>query len=367
MSGLYDDGKRIPLLEHSVDRRSTRQPGNDKLRICATWSLGIFSLFLLLSGSNQDEAAWWTTAWYCSAAAILGVSGRVGMVAWIRWTVRGSGYTRYLLHRARRLAPVHLLGIAGVLLCHSFLAMLLLADPMPWTIIGENIFPLMPSPGTWEVNPAWKILQVIVLGTLVLPLIRLLSFHLGSSVSAGSTWILFGVAIVLTKDPIWSEHMALLSCFAVGASASTAAAKFPVARTSLLLACSALGATSLVVGAALNTDIAIWIAGLATMAFTIAQGSPKPSKPGMANAMNYPVLVLHWPLLVTALAIFSQPDGKGIILGVTIASIILLAASCAIGRFVECRVDILSAQDGERAHQSSRQDSEKSDFTSNPS
>jgi len=367
MSGLYDDGKRIPLLEHSVDRRSARQAGNDKLRSYATWLLGVFSVLMLLSGSNQDEAAWWTAAWYCSAAAILSVSGRVGMIAWIRWTTRGSGYTRYLLHKGRRLAPVHLLSIAIVLLCHSFLALLVLADPMPWTTIGENIVPLMPSPGAWDVNPAWKILQIIVLGTVILPAIRVLSFYLGTALSAGITWALFGGMIFLTTDALWAEHLALLSCFLVSATAGTAASKTRIARVSLMLACSVLTITGLVVGAAQNAAIGIWIASLGMTSITIALGEPKANKPGIAIAMNYPVLVLHWPILGTTLALISQPNGDGALVATATGFVVLLAVSYVIGRYVECRVDALSAKDGEQAHQSSRYDSEKSDFTSNPS
>ena len=340
MSGLYDDGKRIPLLEHSVDRRSARQAGNDKLRSYATWLLAAFSVLMLLSGSNQEEAAWWTAAWYCSAAAILSVSGRVGMIAWIRWTTRGSGYTRYLLHKGRRLAPVHLLSIAIVLLCQSFLTLLVLADPMPWTTIGENIVPFMPSLGAWDVNPAWKILQIIVLGTVLLPVIRVLSFHVGTALSAGIAWALSGGMIFLTTDALWAEHLALLSCFLVSATAGGAAGKTRIARVSLMLACSALTITGLVVGA---------------------------NKPGIAIAMNYPALVLHWPILGTALALISHPNGDGALVATAAGFIVLLATSYVIGRYVECRVDSLSAQDGEQAHQSSRYDSEKSDFTSNPS
>lgn len=368
MNGLYEDGKLQPLLEHSVARRSCRQNGIDRLRFfCAAFLLNA-SFFWLMAYPGTQEAAAWHAAWNLGAAVIAGISGRVGMLAWERWIAHRSGYTRYLLHRGRRLAPVHLLSLALVLAAQSLLASLQMDGPLPWPAIADHLLPIFPSPWTNDVNPAWSIMQTVVLGTLLVPVLHLLKITMGGPIAAAMLVCFSGFIAWIMPDPLWANLLALLGSFCLGGCLSSYDARTAIGSASMAMVAALLGATSIIVAILFGLPQGLWMASLSAASATIAGGKTTGTRKSSATAITYPLILFSWPILTLVMAMMPATDTAFIaVMNLTLSALVVMILSLIAGKYVEQPVDRLSACDAERAHESARNAHEVSDFTSNSS
>lgn len=361
MQGKYSAEIIAPQMEPTIRRKAERQGSLDKIRLLAIITFALATILLFASGPSQDAAIWFAL-WQIGAMVIIAIAGRVGGMAWLRWVSEKSNYTRYLLHRGKRLAPIHILSISIVLFVNSLLVSLSLDDPIEWDAMAAHIIPVFPNSRTFEINPGWIPIQAILLGTLIVPVVTAIPNKI-RNLSAILIWIASSI-LAFIIDNQWSDKALYLGLFLATAVSCKKAAKGPVSHAFNFMMFSALLIAAIPLSIGVDPVIGMISAGTASI-FAV-QVKTRSSKTSItAPSMSYPMLSIFWPVSLACMAI-ADAMMDSLLAGFVVAIALVMIASYYLGK-IEIRVSEISARDAEQAYASSKHQMEMKDFSSHPS
>ncbi|WP_298842398.1 hypothetical protein [uncultured Salinicola sp.] len=267
------------LLAHSIAT----------ILIVACGSLSIF----LSEGPVLDLVG---AGWRTGAAILLCSAGRTAMISWRRWSRVIPSPSSFLLHRLRRLAPVHLVSFSLVVAVVSAFSLMGMPDEASSTGVALNIIPLWPNAFAAQNNPSWFVLQALIIGSIAVPVVSMLR-----SVASKVLIIIVIVATgsVVPEGTIWSVTTFLTATFVIGALIEKQEGLRPMARAGFLIFSTIL----MTAGQALSEFPSLGTSG--SMVTAMGAGLLIATIPavGMIGSIRkltryaYPAIMLHYPLL----------------------------------------------------------------------
>lgn len=327
MKGWYE-APPGPRHEHEVARQMERETGLSFVR-------GAGLLLVVSAGSmvilfEQGPAADLSgSLWRIGALMILCASGRAVMASWRRRGSRIPSIAGYLVHRVRRLAPMHLISFALVAAITSGYAISGIQEQADISGLPINLIPLWPNVFAAQNNPAWFIIQTVVAGTLLIPVIALIEGHWGRLAAMG---LLACLCCVLPDGTLWSISGIMLCAFTMGALAPISNPMHTSARTMIGTAALVLIAAGQAAGQFTGyqgAGGAISILGVILLMGAMTRRRSDGRECGVEH-YAYPALVLHHPIIQATMV--TTEGGAG---GLLIGCILVAAATWICGRLIE--------------------------------
>ena len=325
MQGRYErDG--APRAEHQIARRLewdsslllAQSIGTLLLVVCGSASI------FIPAGPPLDLVG---AGWRIGAAILLCAAGRTAMISWRRWSRSIPSVSSYLLHRLRRLTPVHLVSFSVVVATVSAFSLMGMPDEASSIGVALNIIPLWPNAFAAQNNPSWFILQALVIGSMAVPV---LSMAQGRTSRTLLIIALLGSGSLVPAETIWSVTTFLASAFLMGAMITNRSNPEPMARAGLLIMSTML----LAAGQAMSEFPALGSAG--SMVTVIGAGLLVSAMPALraVNPMRrltryaYPAIMLPYPILR-----FGAVAGGPV--SITLSILVAVILTYATGRLLE--------------------------------
>ena len=327
MKGWYE-APPGPRHEHEVARQRDRDTGLSFVRgagLLLVVTAGSM-VILIEQGPTADLAG---SLWRIGALMLLSASGRAVMTSWQRRGSRIPSIAGYLVHRVRRLAPMHLISFALVTAIVSGYAAAGMQEQADLSGLSINLVPLWPNGFAAQNNPAWFIIQTVVAGTLLVPVLALIG---GQRTRLTAMTILACLCCLLPDGTLWSISGIMLCAFTMGALAPLGNPMRLPARTMMGTSALALLAAGQAAGQFTGYQGiggAISILGVILLMGAMARRRAI-SRECTLERYAYPALILHHPI-IQATIIATDGGASGLLIGCILAT----AATWICGDLIE--------------------------------
>ena len=294
MKGRYESGE-APQAEHQIARRLDWEgPLATAKLIGAALVLACGAITMhLQDGSLRDLCG---AGWRIGAAMLLCAAGRTAMISWMRWSRRIPSVSSFLGHRFRRLAPVHLISLAIVAGTVSTYSLMGMPEQADGTGLALNIVPIWPNVFAAENNPSWFILQAVIIGSILTPVV---------SVIGGGPMRVVGMAIVLAAGSlvpggtIWSVPSFLVAAFLMGSLTDRVSGIGSMTRMLVLIGAMVMMSAGQAMGE--FDDLAslgsMTTAGGAAMLLLVLPAIPALRMGSRCSDYLYPAIMLTYPII----------------------------------------------------------------------
>ena len=294
MQGRYESS-RGPEAEHQVARRLEWDPSvllAHSIGTALIVACGALSIFLP-EGPVLDLVG---SGWRTGAAILLCASGRTAMISWRRWSRIIPSPSSFLLHRLRRLAPVHLVSFSLVVAVVSAFSLMGMPGEASSTGVALNIIPLWPNAFAAQNNPSWFILQALIIGSIAIPIVSILR---GMASKILIIIVIVATGSIVPEGTIWSVTTFLTTTFVIGALIEKQENLKPMARAGFLIFSTIL----MTAGQALSEFPSLGTSG--SMVTAMGAGLLIATIPAVGAISSvrklaryaYPAIMLHYPLL----------------------------------------------------------------------
>jgi peptidoglycan/LPS O-acetylase OafA/YrhL len=327
MKGLYE-APTEPRTENEVARLLE---WDGRLSMAQTIGAAILILTgpIALLTAGTPAGALLAATWRIGAILLLCACGHSVMLSWRRRSRRIRSVSAFIAHRFRRLAPVHLASFGLVSIIVSLRSLTGTPEEANATGMALTLLPFWPTDFMAYNNPPWFVIQAILVGTLIVPVISMLRERWTMTAFA-----LAGMACVsmAPDDSIWSISGPMIVSFMTGAVASRAHRTEKKSGRIQVIA----GIIALSFGQALGEVQGLSSLGnvvTAVGAVIIIRWMPERTGYGSRTRLTaycYPAMVLHYPVLRYSLA-NTDSDMLAIALAIPVTAALVLAT----GRMLE--------------------------------
>jgi len=327
MKGLYE-APTEPMAENAVARMLE---WDGRLSMAQTTGAAILILSgpIALTAAGTPTGALFAAAWRIGAILLLCACGHSVMISWRRRSRRIRSVSSFIAHRFRRLAPVHLASFGLVCIIVSLRSLSRSPEEADATGMASSLLPFWPTDFMAYNNPPWFVIQAILVGTLLIPVISMLRERW---IMVASALVGMACASMAPDDSIWSISGPMILSFVMGAVASRIHRRDAKSGRIRMIA----GIVLLSIGQAVGE-----VQGLSGLGNIVSAAGAviiirwMPERPGYGSrtrlaAYCYPTMVLHYPVFRYSLASVDSA-----MLATALAAPVTAALVIATGRILE--------------------------------